>query len=406
MEIITHSNFNKALYTNNGLKGNEKLLMSFLFQKYFENKNNNNFYQLDDYVAQALGISRDTLIRVRKSLTTKGLISTQSVTLKGKKVLYYTINYDKILNTPTEQEITTPHPTPQENPIITPTEVKDESCAPEVNTQPLSSIELLPPTPLTNPKVEKFEENPIPQPEEKKEIDLEGIFSDFESISPKNDIVIPNNEKVSEIAQNNPLNEDEQNTLNLAYTKDNNNNEKSKEIENDMNTDNFLSPKEKIVMAFTKDELKQYAEQGREGLDKEDSEFKARFAEVKNMFPSRPSDEYIWSSLEKYHSKYIDEESPANEVVVESPVEEDEGVPLYIRETLREIYLHPFKERVKDENDNDIEVTKLVLRPYRAIKTLYKTKMQKYGTEDRKLFARYAQLIYNDCKAYYSQEEE
>jgi hypothetical protein len=307
-------------------------------------------------------------------------------------------NYDKILNTPTEQEITTPLPTPQENPIITPTEVKDESCAPEVNTQPLPIIELLPPTPLTAPEV--MNEESAPQIEIKPNIDLRGIFSENKTLSPKSDISISTEKKVSEIAQNYPLNEDEQNTLNLAYTKDSNN------IINNENNEDMEQVRigviDNILSAFTPEEVTRWREYlTNDEVEKFTSEARNKVAELRIKYRIK-EEAYMWQLL----FNHVTTEQPTPTVEENHDDTDLEQIPSWIWDTLVKVYTIQVKEKEIDRWGDEVEVINKYLKPMDVIRALYRNTLSKYSPEDKALFNKYAKVVYDDCAFTYKEYDK
>ena len=395
MEIITHNEFINNLNKISITDGEYKFL-NILFNIHFElGFKTESFYKKDSYLIKVSNCCKDTIRDRRKTLSKKGYLKVG----KSQNGIVYTINYDKILNTSTEEEPTSSISKKREKQTNTPTEVKDKGAAPKQETKPLPIIELLPPTPLTEPKTEEIETIPTPQPKEKKEINLEGIFSEFERVSPQNDITIPNNTKVPEITQNHPLNEDEHKEDNLPINKDNNINENNEDMEEKVT----IGVIDNILSAFTKEELSRWQK-----LISDDNPVtfvsEARERVEKYATKSRIKQEYVWGKLFNYVTNTNFEDI--------TPVENTESeidldvVPEWVWTTLTKVYTYKKEETIKNKWGEYSQVTNTYLRPIDTIKPLYKLMMQSKPKEDKDLINQYAKVVYDDCAFAYKEYDK
>lgn len=380
---ITHTQYLKHIYLIKDLPFNEKSLLIFLFHLHFNlGFKTKDLYKTDKYIQKTLDISINTLRTWRKTLREKNYISTYT----SNNGVHYIINYDKILNTTpssTDTEIT---PAPQ-------------STKTEEYSTPNSTNILLPPTPLTTTKEEEIEENYTPQSKDETKIDFKDIFSDFESISPQNDISISNETKVSEITQNHPLNEDEYKEVNLAFNKDNKINENNEDM-----GEVKIGVLENLVSAFTKEELILWQDTLKNGND---TEFIESAANRVNSIAAeyRLKEEYVWRKLIEYVTTTQFETKPVEEIVNENEVDLD-TIPAWIWDTLERVYVQNVKETEKNMWGDDVEVINRYLRPMEVIRPIYKMTLKKHSTEDKALLNRYAKIVYDDCAFAYKEYDK
>lgn len=399
---ITHIVFQDAVERHNDINATSKLILYTLFNHNFKLGFIKEFFIHDEELSKRTCLSSKTIERHRKELKDRGYLILRDARDGFKKTIYYTINYDKILNTitSTEEELTTQIPKKREKPTNTPTKVIDKSATPNQEDKPLSrDSNLLPPTPLTATKEEEIERNYTPQPEEETEFNFMPIFSDFKGITPQSDISISIETKVSEIAQNHPLNEDEHKEVNLAFNKDNNINENNEDM-----GEIKIGVLENLVSAFTKEELILWQDTLKNGND---TEFIESAANRVNSIAAeyRLKEEYVWRKLIEYVTTTQFETEPVQETINENEIDLD-TIPAWIWDTLERVYVQNVKETEKDMWGDDVEVINRYLRPMKAIRPIYKMTLKKHNTEDKALLNRYAKIVYDDCAFAYKEYDK